>query len=182
MKRASSPRASAIRFWSRRRAAAAGAACASRENAGSLAEAFAAASAEARAAFGNPQVYLERYLGKPRHIEVQILADGQGGVVHLGERDCSLQRKHQKLLEETPSPALNAGRARRRDQARDRCDGEARLSAAPARSNSFIRTAQFFFIEMNTRLQVEHPISEMVSGVDIVREQLRDRGRACRCR
>ena len=119
------------------------------------------------------EVYLERYLDRPRHIEIQILGDGQGGVVHLGERDCSLQRSHQKVLEETPSPALDpdARDAARRARRRGACANSA--TRAPARSNSSTRTAQFYFIEMNTRLQVEHPVSEMISGIDIVREQLR---------
>jgi acetyl-CoA carboxylase, biotin carboxylase subunit len=127
---------------------------------------------EAAAFFGRGEVYLERHLDRPRHIEVQILGDGQGGVVHLGERDCSLQRAHQKVFEETPSSALN------RDQ-RDRIGA---LAAAAMRELGYrgagtleflYQDGEFFFIEMNTRLQVEHPISEMVSGIDIVREQLR---------
>jgi acetyl-CoA carboxylase biotin carboxylase subunit len=127
---------------------------------------------EATAFFGRGEVYLERHLDRPRHIEVQILGDGQGGVVHLGERDCSLQRAHQKVFEETPSSALNA------DQ-RDRIGA---LAAAAMRELGYkgagtleflYQGGEFFFIEMNTRLQVEHPISEMVSGIDIVREQLR---------
>ena len=140
--------------------------------AGELESALGAAKAEARAAFGNAAVYLERYLDKPRHIEVQIVADGQGGVIHLGERDCSLQRKHQKLLEETPSPALNASE-------RAHVTGLAvaamkKLGYKGAGTLEFLyQQGEFFFIEMNTRLQVEHPISEAVSGVDIVREQLR---------
>jgi acetyl-CoA carboxylase biotin carboxylase subunit len=122
--------------------------------------------------FGRGEVYLERWLERPRHIEIQILGDGQGGVVHLGERDCSLQRTHQKVLEETPSPALNPGE-------RDRLGA---LAVAALRNIGYrsvgtleflCQDGEFFFIEMNTRLQVEHPISEMVSGIDIVREQLR---------
>jgi acetyl-CoA carboxylase, biotin carboxylase subunit len=142
------------------------------ENATLLAEAFAAASAEARVSFGNSEVYLEKYLDQPRHIEVQILADGQGGVVHLGERDCSLQRKHQKVLEETPSPALNAGE--RSAVIKLATDAAAQLDYRSAGTLEFLyQDGAFFFIEMNTRLQVEHPISEMVSGIDVVREQLR---------
>jgi acetyl-CoA carboxylase, biotin carboxylase subunit len=130
------------------------------------------AQREAEAFFGRSEVYLERYLEGPRHIEVQILGDGQGGVVHLGERDCSLQRSHQKVLEETPSPALDRNE-------RDRIGALAvgamhELGYRSAGTLEFLyQDGEFFFIEMNTRLQVEHPISEMVSGVDIVREQLR---------
>ncbi len=137
-----------------------------------LARLLPVAQREAAAFFGRGEVYLERHLDHPRHIEVQILGDGQGGVVHLGERDCSLQRAHQKVFEETPSSALN------RDQ-RDRIGA---LAAAAMRELGYksagtleflYQDGAFFFIEMNTRLQVEHPISEMVSGIDIVREQLR---------
>jgi len=130
------------------------------------------AQAEAKAAFANDAVYIERYLDRPRHIEVQLLGDGRGGVVHLGERDCSLQRSHQKILEETPSPALDPA-------ARERLTGIAvgaleRLGYKSAGTMEFLyQDGEFYFIEMNTRLQVEHPISEMISGVDIVREQLR---------
>ena len=129
------------------------------------------AQAEARAAFGNDAVYLERYLDRPRHIEVQLIGDGQGGAIHLGERDCSMQRSHQKLLEETPSPALD-------QTTRDRITALAagavtKLGYKSAGTIEFLyQDGEFFFIEMNTRLQVEHPISEMRSGVDIVREQL----------
>jgi len=130
------------------------------------------AQAEARAAFGDAAVYLERLLERPRHIEIQLLGDGCGGVVHLGERDCSLQRHHQKILEETPSPGLDQA-------ARDRIAGIAvkaleKLDYRSAGTIEFLyQDGEFYFIEMNTRLQVEHPISEMVSGVDLVREQLR---------
>jgi acetyl-CoA carboxylase biotin carboxylase subunit len=127
---------------------------------------------EATMFFGRGDVYLERYLDRPRHIEIQILGDGQGGVVHLGERDCSLQRSHQKVLEETPSPALNA---EERNRVGALAVGTMRdLGYRSAGTLEFLyQDGEFFFIEMNTRLQVEHPISEMVSGVDIVREQLR---------
>jgi acetyl-CoA carboxylase, biotin carboxylase subunit len=127
---------------------------------------------EAKAYFGNDEVYLERYLGHPRHIEMQILADGQGGVIHLGERDCSLQRKHQKILEEARSPALNE--TQRERLGKTVTDAIRTLGYKSAGTIEFLyEDGEFFFIEMNTRLQVEHPISEMISGVDIVREQLR---------
>ncbi len=130
------------------------------------------AQAEARAAFGDDAIYLERFLDRPLHIEVQLIGDGKGGVIHLGERDCSLQRAHQKLLEETPSPALDP-------PARERLTALAvaalkELGYKSAGTMEFLyEDGEFYFIEMNTRLQVEHPISEMISGVDIVREQLR---------
>ncbi|MBV8333965.1 MAG: acetyl-CoA carboxylase biotin carboxylase subunit [Alphaproteobacteria bacterium] len=130
------------------------------------------AQAEAASFFGCAEVYLERHLERPRHIEVQILGDGQGGMIHLGERDCSLQRSHQKVLEETPSPALNC-------EERDRLGALAATAVAElgykgAGTLEFLyQDGEFFFIEMNTRLQVEHPITEMISGIDIVREQLR---------
>jgi acetyl-CoA carboxylase, biotin carboxylase subunit len=131
-----------------------------------------AAQGEAKSFFGNGEIYLELYLDRPRHIEVQILGDGQGGVIDLGERDCSLQRKHQKILEETPSPALNA--AERQRLSRLATDAMLKLGYKSAGTLEFLyEDGQFFFIEMNTRLQVEHPISEMVSGIDLVREQIR---------
>jgi acetyl-CoA carboxylase biotin carboxylase subunit len=127
---------------------------------------------EAKASFGNDAVYIEKYLGQPRHIEVQVLGDGQGAVVHLGERDCSLQRRHQKVLEEAPSPALNA-----ESRARIGSLVTGALSKISYRSAGTIEflyeDGEFYFIEMNTRLQVEHPISEMVCNMDLVREQLR---------
>jgi acetyl-CoA carboxylase biotin carboxylase subunit len=142
------------------------------QNAEELKNAVPAAQAEAKAFFSNGEVYLERYLGRPRHIEVQILADGQGGVIHVGERDCSLQRKHQKLLEETPSPALNV--TERQALGRVATDAMRKLGYKSAGTIEFLyQDGEFFFIEMNTRIQVEHPISEMVSGLDLVREQIR---------
>ena len=142
------------------------------QSAEELTTAVPAAQAEAKAFFSNGEVYLERYLGRPRHIEVQILADGQGGVIHVGERDCSLQRKHQKLLEETPSPALNA--TERQAIGRIATDAIRKLGYKSAGTIEFLyQDGEFFFIEMNTRIQVEHPISEMISGLDLVREQIR---------
>jgi acetyl-CoA carboxylase biotin carboxylase subunit len=137
-----------------------------------LIEAYQMARREAKAAFGNDEVYMEKYLQRPRHIEIQILADCHGNVVHLGERDCSLQRKHQKVLEEAPSPALNA-------DARERigaiaCKAVRHLGYRNAGTLEFLyENGEFYFIEMNTRLQVEHPITEAITGIDIVREQIR---------
>ena len=141
-------------------------------DAAELARMLPLARGEAKAAFGDDSVYLERYLDRPRHIEVQLLGDGQGGIVHLGERDCSMQRSHQKLLEETPSPALDEGT---RERLCTRATGAlARLGYKSAGTIEFLyQDGEFYFIEMNTRLQVEHPISEMISGIDVVREQLR---------
>jgi acetyl-CoA carboxylase, biotin carboxylase subunit len=143
------------------------------QDAGSLEEAFSIARAEARAAFfGNDAVYMEKYLDHPRHIELQVMADDHGNVVHFGERDCSLQRRHQKLVEEAGSPALSAG-------ARDKLGATATAALAKlgyrnAGTLEFLyEDGQFAFIEMNTRLQVEHPVTEMVCGIDLVREQIR---------
>ena len=133
---------------------------------------FPVAQGEAMTFFGNGALYLERFLSHPRHIEVQILGDGQGGVVHLGERDCSLQRMHQKLAEESPSPGINQ-EARQRI-CRLASETMQKLGYKSAGTLEFLyQDGEFFFIEMNTRLQVEHPISEVVSGIDIVREQIR---------
>ena len=137
-----------------------------------LEDAFRGARTEARAAFGNDAVYMEKYLDRPRHIELQIMADSHGNVVHFGERDCSLQRRHQKVLEEAGSPALNAAQ---RDALGATATAALRqLGYRNAGTLEFLyQDGQFAFIEMNTRLQVEHPITEMVCDVDLVREQIR---------
>jgi acetyl-CoA carboxylase biotin carboxylase subunit len=130
------------------------------------------ARAEARAAFGNDAVYIEKYLDRPRHIEVQVLADSRGQVVHLGERDCSLQRRHQKLLEEAGSPALT--QAEREAIGASVTRALSRLGYRNAGTVEFMyQDGAFAFIEMNTRLQVEHPVTEMVCDLDMVREQIR---------
>ena len=135
------------------------------------AEAFNMARQEAKAAFGDDQVYMEKYLDTPRHIEIQILADDHGNVIHLGERDCSLQRRHQKVLEEAPSPALNAGA--REDIGRIAVDAVKAMGYCGVGTLEFLyQDEQFYFIEMNTRLQVEHPITEAVTGIDLVRQQI----------
>ncbi len=137
-----------------------------------LREAFKLARNEAKAAFGNPDVYMEKYLGKPRHIEMQILADKYGNVVHLGERDCSLQRRHQKVLEEAPSPALSP--AQRAEIGETTRNAIAKLGYRNAGTIEYLyEDGRFYFIEMNTRLQVEHPVTEAITGIDLVREQIR---------
>ena len=137
-----------------------------------LADQLRIARQEAKANFGDDAVYLEKYLAAPRHIELQILADGHGQIIHLGERDCSLQRRHQKLLEEAPSPALNA--ATRERLGRIGTDALKKLGYRNAGTIEFLyENGEFYFIEMNTRVQVEHRVTEMISGFDIVREQIR---------
>lgn len=138
----------------------------------SLPNAFAAARSEAKSGFGNPEVYMERYCERPRHVEIQVMADKHGNVIHLGERDCSIQRRHQKLIEEAPCSVLP-------DDVRQKmCD--CAVAAAKAVNYSSVGTIEFlldanndfFFMEMNTRVQVEHPVTEMITGVDIIKEQI----------
>jgi acetyl-CoA carboxylase biotin carboxylase subunit len=137
-----------------------------------LVDALNMARTEAKAAFGDDAVYLEKYLEKPRHIEIQVLGDGKGGAIHLGERDCSLQRRHQKVWEEGPSPALNAAE-------RERIGGIVAkamqdMQYLGAGTIEFLyENGEFYFIEMNTRIQVEHPVTEMITGIDLVNEQIR---------
>ena len=146
------------------------------ENKPNLEKMFKAAQGEAEAAFGNDGLYMEKFIKKPRHVEIQILADRSGNVVHLGERDCSVQRRHQKLLEESPSPAINADLRRKM--------GNAAISAAKSISYEGAGTVEFlvddkdnfYFMEMNTRIQVEHPVTEMVTGVDLIAEQIKIAG------
>lgn len=137
-----------------------------------MADAFALAKNEAKNAFANDTVYLEKYLQHPRHIEVQVLADQYGNVVHLGERDCSIQRNNQKVLEETPSPALNS--EQRRQLGTIVVNAMKQLGYTSTGTIEFLyENGQFYFLEMNTRVQVEHPITEAVTGIDIVRDQIR---------
>jgi acetyl-CoA carboxylase biotin carboxylase subunit len=137
-----------------------------------LAEAVSTARAEAKAAFGDDAVYMERYLQTPRHIELQVVADAYGNVVHLGERDCSLQRRHQKVLEEAPSPVIDA--AARAKIGKVVVDAVKAIGYLGVGTIEFLyENGEFFFIEMNTRLQVEHPVTEAITGIDLVREQIR---------
>ncbi|KGM49049.1 acetyl-CoA carboxylase biotin carboxylase subunit [Pseudooceanicola atlanticus] len=134
--------------------------------------AFQTARSEAKAAFGNDEVYIEKYLTTPRHIEIQVFGDGKGKAVHLGERDCSLQRRHQKVFEEAPGPCISAEERARIGKV---CaDAVAKINYAGAGTIEFLyENGEFYFIEMNTRLQVEHPVTEAIFGVDLVREQIR---------
>ena len=137
-----------------------------------LSDALSTARAEAKAAFGDDAVYLEKYLEKPRHIEIQVLGDGRGNAVHLGERDCSLQRRHQKVWEEAMSPALNG--MQRSEIGNVVAEAMRRLGYLGAGTVEFLyEQGQFYFIEMNTRIQVEHPVTEMITGIDLVNEQIR---------
>ncbi len=137
-----------------------------------LIEAWSTARTEAAAAFGNDAVYMEKYLGQPRHIEIQVFGDGEGNAIHLGERDCSLQRRHQKVWEEANSPALNVEQRMKIGQI---CaDAMRKLKYRGAGTIEFLyENGEFYFIEMNTRLQVEHPITEAITGIDLVHEQIR---------
>jgi acetyl-CoA carboxylase biotin carboxylase subunit len=139
---------------------------------GELDLAISTAQSEAMANFGNGEVYIEKYLEKPRHIEIQVLGDGKGNAVHLGERDCSLQRRHQKVWEEALSPALNAGQ---REEIGERVAKAMRdMKYEGVGTIEFLyENGEFYFIEMNTRLQVEHPVTEMITGLDLVQEQIR---------
>jgi len=137
-----------------------------------LPSALSLVKAEAKAAFGDDTLYMEKYLSRPRHIEIQVLGDGEGHAIHLGERDCSMQRRHQKVVEEAPAPGITQ---RQRDKIGRRCvEACQQIRYRGAGTFEFLyQDGEFFFIEMNTRIQVEHPVTEMVTGVDLVREQLR---------
>ncbi|MCD9496135.1 acetyl-CoA carboxylase biotin carboxylase subunit [Photobacterium carnosum] len=137
-----------------------------------LTEAIAMTRAEAKSCFNNDMVYMEKYLENPRHIEVQILADGQGGAIHLGERDCSMQRRHQKVVEEAPAPGITE---EMRKYIGERCTRAClEINYRGAGTFEFLyENGEFYFIEMNTRIQVEHPVTEMITGIDLIKEQLR---------
>lgn len=141
-------------------------------NEAEMEQAFMTARSEGKAAFGNDEVYIEKYLQKPRHIEIQVFGDGRGNAVHLGERDCSLQRRHQKVFEEAPGPAISAEERAR--IGKSCAEAVARINYIGAGTIEFLyEDGEFYFIEMNTRLQVEHPVTEAIFGVDLVREQIR---------
>ena len=137
-----------------------------------LANAIATTKQEAKAAFGNDMVYMEKFLENPRHVEIQVLADGQGNAIHLGERDCSMQRRHQKVVEEAPAPGITP--EQREEIGRVCVEACLRIGYRGAGTFEFLyENGRFYFIEMNTRIQVEHPVTEMVTGIDLIREQLR---------
>ena len=142
------------------------------QNAAQMEQAFMTARAEGKAAFGNDEVYIEKYLTTPRHIEIQVFGDGKGNAVHLGERDCSLQRRHQKVFEEAPGPSISP--EERAHIGKICADAVAKINYIGAGTIEFLyENGEFYFIEMNTRLQVEHPVTEAIFGVDLVREQIR---------
>lgn len=138
-----------------------------------LPNAFATARAEAQSGFGNPEVYIERYCEKPRHVEIQILGDKHGNVIHLGERDCSIQRRHQKLIEEAPSTVVTPEIRKAMGEAAVRAASAVGYNSAGTVEFLVDKQNNFYFMEMNTRIQVEHPVTEMITGVDLVREQIR---------
>jgi acetyl-CoA carboxylase biotin carboxylase subunit len=143
------------------------------ENEEQLLSSLETAKMEAESAFGNPEVYIEKYIHAPRHIEIQILADSFGNVIHLGERECSIQRKYQKLIEEAPSPAMNPKLRRKMGEFAKK--GVRKINYVGVGTVEFLldREEKFYFMEMNTRIQVEHPVTEFVTGVDIIKEQIR---------
>lgn len=139
----------------------------------SLASGLMTAQSEAEASFGNPNVYIEKYIEKPRHIEIQLLADKYGHIIHLGERDCSIQRRHQKLIEESPSPVVDSKLRKRLGETAERAAKEVKYVSAGTIEFLLDEKKNFYFMEMNTRIQVEHPVTELVTGIDIVREQIK---------
>lgn len=137
-----------------------------------LASAILTAQREAEAAFGNANIYIEKYLEQPRHIEIQVLGDSRGYIIHLGERDCTVQRRHQKLIEESPSPALNEKLRKRMGELAIKAAKSANYINAGTVEFLLDKNGEFYFMEMNTRIQVEHPVTEMVTGIDLIKEQI----------
>ncbi len=138
-----------------------------------LVSAFLTAQREAEAAFGSPDVYIEQYIDSPRHIEIQLLGDSHGHIIHLGERDCTIQRRHQKLIEESPSPAIDNKLRKRMGELAIKCAKSIGYQNAGTIEFLLDKSNNFYFMEMNTRVQVEHPVTEMITGIDIVKEQIR---------